>query len=195
MFILWQYLTEIIDTKSIPGKIYENFGMVHFAEINHVGEGPYSMLQDIGRVARAKKLPRNCLRYLQTILIMGAEELVSEFMWGITVSVFLLCPFSVKMSIKKSISLWTYFSVSILYARERKPLWYVVLYLSLVLFAHLLLTFSKRFWNRKSYYLCLWYLHQGNWAVCFHFRIHLCIVPMDLDYSGCLKTVMIVFYY
>ena len=55
MFILWQYLTEIIDTKSIPGKIYENFGMVHFAEINHV-PSPYSILQDTGRVETTKKL-------------------------------------------------------------------------------------------------------------------------------------------
>ena len=30
--------------------------------------------------------------------------------------------FSVKMSIKNFISLWRYFSVHILYARERKPL-------------------------------------------------------------------------
>ena len=29
-----QYLTQIIETKSIPGKIYGNSGMVHFAEIN-----------------------------------------------------------------------------------------------------------------------------------------------------------------
>ena len=38
------------------------------------------------------------------------------------VSVFLFYPFSFKMSIKKSISLWRYFSVHILYACERKPL-------------------------------------------------------------------------
>ena len=38
------------------------------------------------------------------------------------VSLLLLCPFSVKISMKKSISLWRYFSVHILYARERKPL-------------------------------------------------------------------------
>ena len=38
------------------------------------------------------------------------------------VSGFLLCPFYVKISIKKSISLWRYFSVHILYALERKPL-------------------------------------------------------------------------
>ena len=29
-----QYLTEIIKTKSIPGKISGNSGMVHFAEID-----------------------------------------------------------------------------------------------------------------------------------------------------------------
>ena len=34
-----QYLTEIIETKSIPGKIYGNSGMIHFAEINQVWRG------------------------------------------------------------------------------------------------------------------------------------------------------------
>ena len=53
--------------KSIPGKIYGNSGMVHFADINQAPP-PYSMLQDIGRVATPKLVPRNCLRYLQTIL-------------------------------------------------------------------------------------------------------------------------------
>ena len=38
------------------------------------------------------------------------------------VSVFPLCPFSVKMSSKNSISLWRCFSVHILYAHERKLL-------------------------------------------------------------------------
>ena len=41
------------------------------------------MLQYIGKVATPKLVPRNCLRYLQTNLIMGEEGLVSEFMWGI----------------------------------------------------------------------------------------------------------------
>ena len=31
------------------------------------------MLQDIGRVAAPKLVPRNCLRYLQTTLIMEGE--------------------------------------------------------------------------------------------------------------------------
>ena len=44
---------------------------------------PYSMLQDIRRVATPKLVPRNCPRYLQTTLIMGGGGLVSEFMWGI----------------------------------------------------------------------------------------------------------------
>ena len=56
--------------------------MVHFVEINQASS-PYSMLQHIGRVATLKLVPRNCLRYLQTTLIMGGESLVSEFMWGI----------------------------------------------------------------------------------------------------------------
>ena len=53
--------------------------MVHFPETNQV-RSPYIMLQDIGTVATPKLLPRNCLRYLQTTLIMGGGELVPEFM-------------------------------------------------------------------------------------------------------------------
>ena len=56
--------------------------MVHFAEINQAPP-PYSMLQYIGRVATPKLVPRNCLRYLQTTLIMEGGGLASEFMWGI----------------------------------------------------------------------------------------------------------------
>ena len=48
------------------------------------------------------------------------------------VSIFVLYPFFVKISIKKSISLWIQFSVHIL----------------------LLMVFSERFWNPKSYYRC-----------------------------------------
>ena len=79
---MWQYLTKIIETKSSPGKIYGNSGMVHFAGINQDPPSD-SMLQHIGRVATRKLASRNCLRYLQTTLIMGGGELVSEFMWGI----------------------------------------------------------------------------------------------------------------
>ena len=74
-----QYLTKIIETNSIPEKISGDSGMAHFAEINQ-DLPPYSMLQHIGRVATLKLVPRNCLRYLQTTLIMGEGGLVSEFM-------------------------------------------------------------------------------------------------------------------
>ena len=43
------YLTlwlEVIETNSIPGKIYANSAMVRFAEINQV-PSPYTMLQHI----------------------------------------------------------------------------------------------------------------------------------------------------
>ena len=42
-----QYLIYILETKSIPRKVSENSGMVHFAEINHPPPHPqpYSMLQ------------------------------------------------------------------------------------------------------------------------------------------------------
>ena len=74
-----QYLAEIVETKSIPGKIYGNSGMIHFAEINQVSS-PYSMLQHIGRVTTPKLVSGHCLRYLQTTLIMGGGGMVSEFM-------------------------------------------------------------------------------------------------------------------
>ena len=61
-----QHLTEIIETKSIPG-------MVPFAEVNQA-PSCYLMLQHIGRVETPKLVPRNCLRYLQTTLIMGEGD-------------------------------------------------------------------------------------------------------------------------
>ena len=64
---------------SIPGKNSGNSVMVLFPDINQT-TSPYSMLQHIGRVATPKLVPRNCLRYLQTTLIMGGGGLVSEFM-------------------------------------------------------------------------------------------------------------------
>ena len=44
--------------------------MFYFAEINQAPFS-YSLLQHIGRVATPKLVPRKCLRYLQTTLIMG----------------------------------------------------------------------------------------------------------------------------
>ena len=63
--------------------------MVHFAEINQA-LSPYSMLQHIGRVATPKLVPRNYLRYMQTTLKMRGGGLVSEFMWGIVDTVFVI---------------------------------------------------------------------------------------------------------
>ena len=73
------YLTSIIETRSISGKNFGNSGMVHLVEINQTPP-PYSMLQYIGRVATPKLMPKNCLIYLQTTLIMGGGGLLSEFM-------------------------------------------------------------------------------------------------------------------
>ena len=53
--------------------------MIHFAEIKQAPP-PYSVLQNIGRVAAPKLVPRNYLRYLQTTMIIGGGGLVSEFM-------------------------------------------------------------------------------------------------------------------
>ena len=74
-----QYLTYIIETKSISGKISGNSGMVLFAEINQA-PSLYSMLQHIGRVATLELVLRNCLRYLEKTLIMGGGGLASKFM-------------------------------------------------------------------------------------------------------------------
>ena len=41
------------------------------------------MLQHIGRIATPTLVPRTCLGYLQTTLMMGGGRLVSEFMGGI----------------------------------------------------------------------------------------------------------------
>ena len=62
-----------METKSSPGNISENSVMAHFAEINQV-PSPDSMLQYIGRVTTPKIVPRNCLRYLQTTMIMGEGD-------------------------------------------------------------------------------------------------------------------------
>ena len=62
----------MFETKSIPGKIYENSEMVHFAETNQAPSA-YSILQHIYRIATSKLLSRSCLRYLQAALIMRGK--------------------------------------------------------------------------------------------------------------------------
>ena len=47
--------------------------MVYLVKINQT-PSPYSVLQYIGRVATVKLVPRNCLRYLQTTLIMWGVD-------------------------------------------------------------------------------------------------------------------------
>ena len=46
--------------------------MVHIPEINQA-PSPYSMLEHIGRIATPMSVPRNCLRYLETTLIIGGR--------------------------------------------------------------------------------------------------------------------------
>ena len=97
--------------------------------------------------------------------------------------------YSLKMSIKKPISLWRYFSVYILFVRERKPLNAPIAICGAMFefgFAH---TFVIDVFRK-----ILKYIHQGNWAVSFHFRIQSCIVSIDLDCSGCLRTAIIALY-
>ena len=44
--------------------------MVHFTEIRQ-GPLPHSMFQHLRKVATPELVPRNCLRYLQTAMIIG----------------------------------------------------------------------------------------------------------------------------
>ena len=74
-----KFCGNITETKFISGITSGNSGIVNFAEINQVPL-PYSMLQYLGRVATPKLVPRNCLIYLQTTLIMEGGGFVSEFM-------------------------------------------------------------------------------------------------------------------
>ena len=54
----------------MPQKIYRNFGKIHLEERDQFS-APFTMLQYIGRAAVPKFVPRNCLRYFETTLIMG----------------------------------------------------------------------------------------------------------------------------
>ena len=57
---------------------------------------------------------------LFSLLLFGLL-MFCKYCIAMSVSVFHLCSFSVKISIKKSFWLWRYFSAHILYACERKP--------------------------------------------------------------------------
>ena len=56
------------------------------------------------------------------LIVVYGLLMLRKYSVAMLVSVFLLCLFSVKISIKKSILLWRYFSVHILHARDSKPL-------------------------------------------------------------------------
>ena len=59
MTIFTKIVTKIIKTKSVPGKIYGNSGIVYFVQINQT-PSPYSMFQYIKRVATPKLGLQNC---------------------------------------------------------------------------------------------------------------------------------------
>ena len=88
IILMLQSLIHVIEIKSIPGKVFLTFGMVHFVQINQSPlsrHSPppsplYSMLENIERVAKPKLVPRTFLRHFQTTLIMGRAWLLSEFM-------------------------------------------------------------------------------------------------------------------
>ena len=112
------------------------------------------------------------------------------------VSVFLLCPYSVKMSIKKFISLWRCFSIHTLRARERRFLDTPIAVCGAIFELGFICTFFIYVFQKilKSWELLLVFVivTSRKLSTCFHFRIQSCIVLMDLDCSGCLKTVTIV---
>ena len=52
--------------------------MIHFTEINQAPP-PTQYFSILERIAALKLVPRNCLRYLKTILIIGGGGLASKF--------------------------------------------------------------------------------------------------------------------
>ena len=54
---------------------------------NKSGPSPLLNVAVYWQSSDTKLVSRNCLRYLQTTLIMGGGGLVSEFMWGIVVQI------------------------------------------------------------------------------------------------------------
>ena len=92
------------------------------------------------------------------------------------VSVFLLCPFSVKMSIKKSISLWRCFSVNSLYDRERKPFNTPIAIWGAMFEIGFICTFVIVCWNinwtptrqhkrKMGKFRCNWTLFKMTWSI------------------------------
>ena len=67
-YIAFSLSSAIIETKQIPGKISGISGIVHFSEINQT-PSLYWMLQH--RRATTKLVPRNCLIYLHTTLVLA----------------------------------------------------------------------------------------------------------------------------
>ena len=86
---IYLYIFKTAPTRNIsfklsrPRQFLEKFmKILEWSTLQEINQAPtpYSMLQHIGRVATPKLVPRHCLRYLQTTLIMGEGGLVSEFM-------------------------------------------------------------------------------------------------------------------
>ena len=118
----------------------------------------------------------------------------SKYSVAMLVGVFLLCPFSVKMAIKKSVSLW-------------RPFQYIFCMLMIKTFKHSHYSIWCYVWVWFYLYICYWSfpndfeIRRVINSVCDSciketelLRIHSCIVLRDLHCSGCLKTVMIVLY-
>ena len=81
---------------------------------------------------------------------------------AILVIVFLLCPFSVKISIKKSISLWRSFSVHLLYSLERKPLNTPIAICSAMFPFSFICTFDKEFTKKKTHLINKFEILKNN---------------------------------
>ena len=62
-----------------PSQFLEKF-TVHFGDVNQA-PSTHLILQHIGKVATKKLVPINCLKYLQTALIIRGRGLVSKIKW------------------------------------------------------------------------------------------------------------------
>ena len=102
LMLYLQYLTQIIETKSIAGKIHGNSWMVHFAELNQTP--PLLNVEHVGRIATPKLVQGKCLRYLQTTLIMGER--------GIGLRIYMSYCLKIQMKNKRGFSKTWHFVLS-----------------------------------------------------------------------------------
>ena len=103
LMLYLQYLTQIIGTKSIAGKIHGNScRILHFAELNQTP--PLLNVEHVGRIATPKLVQGKCLRYLQTTLILGER--------GIGLRIYMSYCLKIQMKNKRGFSKTWHFVLS-----------------------------------------------------------------------------------